>query len=139
MPKWTVTYSTETEPTNLPAGAEVVKVAEYPVTVRRGSARLDLHRVPPTRGALAAELVASVKVSGRIIHLNDAEARQLAAELVTLADARMDFRRKEADAERQRRAYVHAQQQAARVRGVFQPRYVGLADLHLPSPLGPVY
>lgn len=102
MPKWEVKYTTANEPNAeaLPKDAEVKLVSPYPITFRRAGARLDLYAVPETNGAMSADLVASLKVGGKPIHLTVAEARALAAELNNLAHKRVQVKERQAAEER---------------------------------------
>ncbi|MEO6082807.1 MAG: hypothetical protein ABIQ18_06855 [Umezawaea sp.] len=119
MPKWTVQYTTETEPKGLPAGAAVTKTSDYPMTVRQGSNRVDVHRIPTTAGAVSAGLVATLKVNGRLCHLTEDDARTLSRVLVDLATERRTFREKqaaEAAAKRAAEEQARARLRAERIR-----------------------
>ncbi|MEO6089269.1 MAG: hypothetical protein ABIQ18_39770 [Umezawaea sp.] len=121
MPKWEVSYRTETEPKNLPTGASVARISEYPVTFASGAARLDVHRIPATVGALKDNLVASLKVNGRPIALDEDQAREVAEALLKLADDRKAHLAERAAEQAALKA--EAQRIAAHVRNAFTATY----------------
>ncbi|HVK25205.1 MAG TPA: hypothetical protein VM677_27935 [Actinokineospora sp.] len=134
MPKWEVKYSTTSEPNRdlLPKDAEVSVVSEYPLTVRRGGARLDLHKVPATAGALASDLVASIKVGGRSVHLDATEAAVIAAELNSLVHQRNQGKAK-AEADRKAAEDKRRREASARQLGdIFAARRVRLGNPFFP-------
>lgn len=88
MPTHEITYQATKVPADLPKGASVREVSPYPIVIERRGSELELFRVPDNEATIGSGVMAAIHVNGEHVELTEDTARQLAAELVKLADQR---------------------------------------------------